>query len=48
MFDHPDGRRWIGYRTGTYLVDRAMAGSGKSTIDLLGATAAEIIEMGDD
>ena len=26
---HPDGRRWIGYRAGTYVVDRAMRASGE-------------------
>lgn len=28
MLAHPDGRRWIGYRAGTFLADRAVARSG--------------------
>lgn len=31
---HPDGRRWISYKTGTWIVDRAIAKSGKSVINL--------------
>ncbi|HSX15270.1 MAG TPA: DUF2268 domain-containing putative Zn-dependent protease [Candidatus Saccharimonadales bacterium] len=34
MFNHPDGRKWIGYKVGTYIVDRAMKQSGESVIDL--------------
>ncbi|MFZ4516643.1 MAG: DUF2268 domain-containing putative Zn-dependent protease [Acidimicrobiia bacterium] len=34
FFTHPDGRRWIGYRAGTYLVDCAMKSSGKSAAQL--------------
>jgi uncharacterized protein YjaZ len=30
FFQHPDGRRWIGYLVGTHLVDRAMAASGQT------------------
>lgn len=36
MFVHPDGRRWIGYRAGTYIADRAIAASSTSA----GARAA--------
>jgi uncharacterized protein YjaZ len=46
MFAHPDGRRWIGYRAGTFLVDQAMARAKKTSIDLIGASAQEIIDMG--
>lgn len=34
MYKHPDGRRWIGYLTGTYLVDQAIKKSGKDIHDL--------------
>ncbi|HSX28119.1 MAG TPA: DUF2268 domain-containing putative Zn-dependent protease [Candidatus Saccharimonadales bacterium] len=30
MFRHGDGRRWIGYKVGTYLIDEALQRSGKS------------------
>ena len=39
---HPDGRRWIGYRAGTYLVDRAMRASGKSAADLVAMPTADL------
>lgn len=45
MFKHPDGRRWIGYRAGTYLVDKAVAASGKSAGDLVRAPTAEILAL---
>ncbi len=42
---HPDGRRWIGIRAGTYLVDQAVQASGKSVVDLVSTPTDEIIEM---
>lgn len=45
MFRHPDGRRWIGYRAGTYLVDKAMAVSGSSPAELVSVPADEIIKL---
>ena len=42
---HPDGRRWIGMRAGTYLVDRAMKASGRSAADLVSAPAEEVIKI---
>lgn len=45
LFRHPDGRRWIGFRAGTYLVDRAMNASGLSSADLVAATTAEVLEL---
>ena len=45
MFQHPDGRRWIGYKVGTYLVDRAMRASGKSAVDLVAAPTGEILRL---
>ena len=45
MFQHPDGRRWIGYRAGTYIADRAIAASGRSAADLVGTPAAEILAL---
>ena len=34
MFQHPDGRQAVGYRTGKWIVKKAMAASGKSIIEL--------------
>ena len=45
MFRHPDGRRWIGFRVGTYLVDRAMAASDRSSADLAAAPTACVLEL---
>ena len=47
MFQHPDGRRWIGYRTGTYLVDRATEATGRTSIDLVRTPATEVIALGE-
>lgn len=45
MFQHPDGRRWIGYRAGTYIADRAVLASGLSVIDLTLVPSDEILRM---
>ena len=45
MFKHPDGRLWIGYKVGTYIVDRAMANSGKSIIELTQTPSSEILKL---
>ena len=45
MFRHPDGRRWVGIRAGTYLVDRAMSVSGKSAAELVSLQSAEVIRL---
>jgi hypothetical protein len=45
FFNHPDGRRWIGYKTGTWLVDRAINHSGKTVVELCGLSADEIIAL---
>lgn len=42
---HPDGRRWIGMRAGTYVVDRAMALSGKTAAELVSTTTNEVLRM---
>lgn len=43
LFQHPDGRRWIGYRVGTFLADRATHATGKSSAALVFASADEIL-----
>ena len=45
MLQHPDGRRWIGYRAGTYIVDEAMLASGLSAADLVLAPTAEVLKL---
>lgn len=45
MLMHPDGRRWIGYRAGTYIVDRAMQATGLSAADLVRTPGDEILKM---
>jgi hypothetical protein len=45
LFAHPDGRRWIGYRTGTVWVDRATAKSGRTSAELVSAPTAEILRL---
>ena len=43
MRRHPDGRRWIGVKAGTYLADRAMEKLGKSSLDLVSASTEEML-----
>jgi len=45
MFRHPDGRRWIGYRAGTYIADRAIAASGRSAAELVLTPTNEILRI---
>ena len=45
LFRHPDGRRWIGFRAGTFLVDRAMNASGLSSADLVTTATAEVVKL---
>jgi uncharacterized protein YjaZ len=45
MFNHPDGRRWIGYKVGTYWVDQARAKTGKSAADLVATPTNEILQF---
>jgi uncharacterized protein YjaZ len=45
MYMHPDGRRAIGYRAGTYIADRAMAESGLSAADLVNTAARDVLRF---
>ena len=45
MYKHSDGRQWIGYKTGTYIVDEAIKYSGKSVIDLTKMQCSEILKL---
>lgn len=44
-YSHPDGRKWIAYKVGTYIVDEAMKNSGKNSIELTQMTCSEILEL---
>lgn len=43
--EHPDGRAFIGYRAGNYLIRKAMKESGKSVLELSALNPAEIFEL---
>jgi hypothetical protein len=43
MSRHPDGRRWVGMRAGTYLVDVAMKRLNRTSAELVSTPASEII-----
>lgn len=45
FFYHSDGRRWIAYKTGTWIVDKASRNSGKIVTDLTIMSADEIIKL---
>jgi hypothetical protein len=45
MFRHPDGRRWIGYRAGTYIADQAIMASGCSAAQLVVTPTEEILKL---
>lgn len=45
MFSHPDGRRWIGYKAGTFIADRATAAGGTSAAQLAKTPTTEILVM---
>lgn len=44
-FDHPDGRRWIAYKVGTYIVDDAVKNSGKTVIELTKMECGDILKL---
>jgi hypothetical protein len=48
MSRHPDGRLWIGYKVGTYLADRAMQRSGKSSAELARMPAGQVLALADE
>ena len=45
MGEHPDGRTYIGYRTGNFLARRAMNNTGKSILELSNLMPNEIIKL---
>lgn len=45
FFDHPDGRRWIAYKSGTWIIDHAIKNSGKSIVELTVLPADNIMHL---
>ena len=45
MFEHNDGRKFIGYQVGTYLVDKAMKNTGKSAADMVLTPTDDILKF---
>jgi|GEM_PF-2635133 len=44
-FEHPDGRRWISYKVGAYIIDEAMSKSGKSVVELTQMQCKDILDL---
>ena len=44
-FQHPDGRRWISYRVGAWVVERAVERSGRSPAELVWEPTPTIVEL---
>jgi Predicted Zn-dependent protease (DUF2268) len=44
LFRHPDGRRWIGYRVGTFVADCAARATGKTSAAIVGESADAVFE----
>jgi hypothetical protein len=47
MVEHPDGRRWIGYRAGTFIADQAIAASGRTAAQLATMPTDEVLALAD-
>ncbi len=45
MFQHPDGRSAIGYRTGNFLIRKALTNSGKTILELSEMQPDELIRL---
>jgi len=45
MFEHPDGRTSIGYRSGSFLIRKVMADTGKNILELSRYSPKEIIKL---
>jgi uncharacterized protein YjaZ len=47
MFHHKDGRKWIGYKVGTWIVDEALKNTKKTIEQLIQLECAEIRRLAD-
>lgn len=45
MHKHPDGRRWVAYKVGTYIADRAVRESGRSLAQLAAEPTERILAL---
>lgn len=45
MFQHPDGRKWIGYRAGTFIADQVFKATGRTSADLATTPTDDILAM---
>lgn len=45
MSRHPDGRRWIGFKAGTYIADQASRASGKTAAQLVNVPTADVLRL---
>ncbi len=45
LYSHPDGRRWIAYKVGTYIIDEAMRISKKTVLELSELECSEIMHL---
>lgn len=45
MFQHPDGRKWIGYRAGTYIADQAIVRGGTSAAQLAESPWEDVVAL---
>jgi len=45
MSRHPDGRRWIGYKAGTYIAEQASRASGQSAAELANVPTDEVLRL---
>lgn len=46
LFHHPDGRRWVAMRVGTYLVDRVKQVTGKTSAELVRMPTDDVVRLG--
>ncbi len=45
MYKHPDGRRWVGYKVGAYIVEKAEANSGLSAAEMVTFPTEQVLKM---
>jgi uncharacterized protein YjaZ len=45
LYRHPDGRRWMGMKTGTYIADQAIRASGRSAAELATVPTTEVLRL---